>query len=162
MVFKSRGHWANDLFTCIYRLITIHQYIIKCPNYATVNKIELAFSCEHSEIILTSFAIFNIPFIRQSLRETNLAKWYDEEYVNKAHFGEDSAPWTWLPILCPSMFALGSHILSIRSWKLLNQSSWQARSETPAIIHGATNISYRCIHLFRYKGFDHNLKKKCH
>lgn len=89
LVFESREHGANDLFTCICKLITIHQYISKCPNYAAVNKRDLAFSFVNVDFILTSFAISNIPFIRHSLRETKLTDRQDAEYVNKTHFGED-------------------------------------------------------------------------
>lgn len=89
LVFESREHGANDLFTCICKLITIHQYISKCPNYAAVNKRDLAFSFVNVDFILTSFAISKIPFIRHSLRETKLTDRQDAEYVNKTHFGED-------------------------------------------------------------------------
>lgn len=119
LVFESREHGANDLFTCICKLITIHQYISKCPNYAAVNKRDLAFSFVNVDFILTSFAISNIPFIRHSLRKTNMTDRQDAEYVNKTHFGEDCGALD----VAPDVFALGSHILSIRSWKLLDQSS---------------------------------------
>lgn len=77
------------MFTCICKLITIHQCISKCPNYAAVNKRDLAFSFVNVDFILTSFAISNIPFIRHSLRKTNMTDRQDAEYVNKTHFGED-------------------------------------------------------------------------
>lgn len=145
-VFESREHWANDLFTCICKLITIHQYISKCPNYAAVNKRDLPISFVNVDFILTSFAISNIPFIRHSLRETKLTDWQDAEYVNKTHFGEDCGALDKAPdVMSVNVCTRKSYTFYILYSKLLDQSSWQARSETPAIIHGATNILYLCI-----------------